>query len=378
MSKSEVEKPSGDYKFFTREAEKIEGVRILSASEITDPTPNKSGSIVLDHALVVPFPAGRITEVYGPNGSCKTTLVLEVAGQGLIIDKDVLYVNMERNLNRSLVSTVRSIRPYMENQGKNCRFKIATAPNGEVAFELMRKFAQQFPGGIVILDSIDASQPEAVMSSEIGTNKVGNLAKLLSDAMRKLITVIEENNVTCVLVNQQRTKIIAYGDPRTTSGGDAVPYYASQRIELMKPGKQQCLYNDEKDQVGVMIRFKVKKNKCAPDGIEGEFPILWGHGIWREKEIVQKGLEFGVLRFGGRGGKQVILPKLDRKTGEPKLDDAGEPEVLMMRQALAWQRLLIDGVLTAWIETEVLKLMEPDHYDAIDMMFEEDSEVQDA
>jgi recombination protein RecA len=376
---NEVEEfQGGDYKFFTRESEKIDGVRVLSASQITDPDPNQSGSIVLDHALVVPFPAGRITEVYGPNGSCKTTLVLEVAGQALKAGKAVLYVNMERNLNRSLVSTVRAIRPFMEAQGKdpNCPFKIATAPNGEVAFQLMQKFAQQFPNGVVILDSIDASQPEAVMSSDIGENKVGNLAKLMSDACRKLITALEDNNVTCVMVNQTRSKIIAYGDPRTTSGGDAVPFYASQRIELMKPGKQQKLYNDDNDQIGVTIRFKIVKNKCAPDGIEGEFPILYGHGIWREKEVIQKGLEFGVLRFGGRGGKQVVLPKLDRETGQPKLDEKEEPEVLTMKQSLAWQRLLIDNQLSNWIEDQVRGLMEPDHYNVIDAMFED--EVQDA
>lgn len=357
---------SGDYRFFKKEAEKVEGVTIQSANEITDPEPNLSGSISLDHALFIPFPAGRITEVYGPNGACKTTLVLEVAGQALRAGKHVLYMNMERNLNRSLVATVRSIRPFMDQQGRDdCPLHIAEAPNGETAFELMRKFACQFPNGVVILDSIDASQPESVMSGSVGERHVGDLARLLSDAMRKLISALKENNVTCVLVNQQRNKIIAYGDPRTTSGGDAVPYYASQRIELMKPGKAQELFNDEKEQIGVSIRFKVKKNKCAPDGVEGEFPILWGHGIWREKELVQKGLEFGVLRFGGRGGKQVLLPRIDRETMEPKVDDSGEPITMTMRQALAWQRALIDNTLTEWLDKKVRELMEPDHYDAV-------------
>jgi len=361
----------GDYNFFAKEVGKIDGVRLQDAAELVDPDPNESGSISLDHALVVPFPAGRITEVYGPNGSCKTTLVLAVAGRALKAGKAVLYMNMERNLNRSLVQTVRDIRPYMEAQGEeDCPLKIATAPNGEVAFEVMRKFALQFPDCVIILDSIDASQPEAVMAGEVGENKVGNLAKLLSDAMRKLIGVVEENNVTCILVNQQRSKIIAYGDPRTTSGGDAVPYYASQRIELMKPGKQQTLVNVDNDKVGVVIRFKVAKNKCAPDGIEGEFPILFGHGIWREKEIVQKGLEFGVLSFGGRGGRQVLLPKLDRESGEPT------EETIAMKQALAWQRLLIDQKLAAWIEGKVMELIKPDHYDAVDAMF--DGEIQEA
>jgi len=349
-------------------------------SEMTDPEPNSSGSIALDHALVVPFPVGRITEVYGPNGSCKTTLVLEVAGQALTVGKPVLYMNMERNLNRSLVTTVRALRAIVEKDYKKdeCPFKIAVAPNGEEAFELMRKFASQFPNGVVILDSIDAAQPESVMSGQIGDKKVGDLAKLLSDAMRKLISAIEENNVTCVLVNQQRSKIIAYGDPRTTSGGDAVGYYASQRIELMRPGKNQFLFNDEKEQIGVTIRFKVAKNKCAPDGIEGEFPILWGHGIWREKEIVQKGLEFGILKFGGQGGKQVLLPKIDRETGEPKVNENGEVEVLKMRQALAWRRLLIDTILAAWIEKQILALMEPDHYDAVNSLFTNEDEIQNA
>ena len=376
---STEEAVTGDYNFFVREARKVEGVSIKSAAEMRDPDTNKSGSVSLDHDLVVPFPAGRITEVYGPNGSCKTTLVLEVAGQKLLMGQHVLYVNMERNLNRSLVETVRTIRPFMEEQGsEECLLHIAEAPNGEAAFELIRKFAAQFPGSMTILDSIDASQPEAVLSGEIGENKVGNLAKLLSDAMRKLITALSDNNVTCVLVNQQRNKIIAYGDPRTTSGGDAVPYYASQRIELMKPGSKQQLVNADGERIGVEIRYKVKKNKCAPDGMEGSFPILFGYGIWREKELIQKALEFGVLSFGGSGGKQVILPRIDSETMEPKVDENGEQIVLKMKQAKAWQRLLMDKTLTDWLSIEVGKLMEPDHYSAVNSMFEEEDEVLDA
>jgi len=353
-----------NFGFFKQEVEE-EGVRAMTASEISDPDPNRSGSFNLDYDLAVPFPEGRITEVFGEEGTCKTTLTLEVAGRALQAGKIVLYVNMEKNLNLSLMRTVRTLRPYIDdaiaqmesgNEG-DCPLWIVNASNGEQAFEAMRKFASMVPGGVAILDSIDAAQPSAVLSGEIGEVKVGNLAKLMSDAMRKLIGVSERNRVALVFVNQVRDKITMYGDPTDTPGGRALKFYASQRVQLKKPGKAQTLVDSDGERIGVVIRYKIVKNKVAPDGTEGEFPILFSNGVFREQELVTQCCNFGILRMGGKGGKQVYLPKIDRESGDYILDKDGEREATCMSQFNAARRLLMDTVLMAKLEEELSQFM---------------------
>lgn len=353
-----------NFGFFKQEVEE-DGVRAMTASEVSDPNPNRSGSFNLDYDLCVPFPEGRITEVYGEEGTCKTTLTLEVAGRAIESGKTVLYVNMEKNLNLSLMRTVRTLRPHIDDaitqmkSGKtgDCPLWIVNASNGEQAFEAMRKFASMVPGGVAILDSIDAAQPSAVLSGEIGELKVGNLAKLMSDAMRKLIGVSERNRVALVFVNQVRDKITMYGDPTDTPGGRALKFYASQRVQLKKPGKAQTLVDSDGDRIGVVIRYKVIKNKVAPDGTEGEFPILFSNGIFREQELVTQCCNFGILRMGGKGGKQVYLPKIDRETSEYILDKEGEREATCMSQFNAARRLLMDTTLMTKLESELQGFM---------------------
>ncbi len=242
----------------------------LSANEINDPDPNGTGSYNLDYDLTVAFPKGRVTEIFGAEGTCKTTLTLEAAGQAISRGETALYINMEKNLNLSLMRTVRTLRPYIDDavkqmesgKGGDCPLWIVNPSNGEQAFEVMRKFASMVPNGIAILDSVDAAQPSAVLAGEIGENKVGNLAKLISDAMRKLVGVAESNNVALVFVNQVRDKITAYGDPTTTPGGKGLPFYASQRVMLQKPRKADVLVDPGSgDQIGVIIRYKIVKNK---------------------------------------------------------------------------------------------------------------------
>lgn len=360
----------------------------MLAPEIGDPEPNHTGSFNLDYDLVIPFPEGRITEIFGEEGTCKTTLALEVAGRALQADKTVLYVNMEKNLNLSLMRTVRTLRPFIDKAIENmeavasgkkpphieCPLWIVNASNGEQAFEAMRKFASMVSRGVAILDSIDAAQPSAVLAGEIGENKVGNLAKLMSDAMRKLIGVAEQNKVALIFVNQVRDKITMYGDPMDTPGGRAVKFYASQRIKLQKPGKAQTLVDADGERIGVLIRYKVVKNKVAPDGCEGEFPILFKNGIFREQELVTKCCNFGVLRLGGKGGQQVFLPKLDRDTSEFIMKD-GERDAACMSQFNAARRLLMDSALSAKLELELNNAMSVGGHDPVDSLTDE---VQDS
>ena len=370
------------FDFFKQEVER-DGVRAMSAEEIGDPNANRSGSYNLDYDLFVPFPEGRITEIFGEEGTCKTTLSLEVAGRAIQAGKIVLYVNMEKNLNLSLMRTIRTLRPYLDaaienmESGKNdvsCPLWIVNASNGEQAFEAMRKFAAMVPNGLAILDSIDAAQPESVMAGEIGDSTVGKLAKLMSDAMRKLIGVAEQNRVALIFINQIRDKITMYGDPSDTPGGYALKFYASQRIRLYKPRKVDWILDSDKERIGSVVRYKVIKNKVAPDGNEGAFPILFRNGIFRELELVTQACNFGILRMGGKGGKQVFLPKIDRETGEYVMD-GDEVVTTCMTQFNAARRLLIDSALVDKLDTEIQALFVPGGDDPLDGLIDE---VQDS
>jgi recombination protein RecA len=360
------------FSFFKQEIEKDDDVSVISGEQLGNPLPNKTGSLSLDYDLVLPIPEGRITEVFGPESTCKTTLVLSIAAQAIMKGKKVLYVNMEKNLNESLLRTIRGLRPYLDAAlaGENeCPLWIINATTGEQALEAMRKFASMVPDGIAILDSIDAAQPEAVLSGEIGENKVGNLAKLMSDAMRKLINVSETNNVSLVFVNQTRDKITMYGDPTTTSGGSAIRFYASQRIRLKKPRKDDFIKDDDGEVIGVKINYVVAKNKVAPDGNEGVFPVLFKNGIWVEFELIAKCCHLGILKMGGKGGKQVYLPILDRETGDYVMD-GDERKGVCMKQFNAARRLLLDEKLADKLTEELYALLDPSEH-AVDSITDE-------
>jgi recombination protein RecA len=308
---------TGGYDFFTKEVEKVEGARVLDAVAVDNPNPNSTGSFSLDFDLVTPIPEGRITEIYGGEGAGKSSLALEIIGQALKKGKKACYFNMERNLNRSLLQTIRSIKPFLE--AKESPLSIATAPDGESALELCRKWCVMNPGSVLVLDSIDACVPAAILAGEIGESHMGNHAKLMSQAIRALNVAVEQNKVTFVCINQFRSKLTSYGDPRTTSGGNAIAYYATQRIQIDKPGKAEMITTTDGTILGFNVRYKVIKNKCAPQGQEGQLPILFYNGIYRELEIINMSAKFGLIGMGGKGGQQVVLPVLDadgKETGE--------------------------------------------------------------
>jgi recombination protein RecA len=365
------------FDFFKQEVDG-DGVRVMTPLEVGDPTANRSGSYNLDYDLHIPFPAGRITEVFGEEGTCKTTLILEVLGRAIQAGKVALYVNMEKNLNLSLMRTVRTLRPYLDEAvtqmeegvtGK-CPLWIINATSGEQALEAMKKFASMVPNSVAALDSIDAAQPSSVLSGEIGERKVGDLARLMSDAMRKLIGVAEQNDVALVFVNQVRDKITMYGDPSTTPGGRAVKFYSSQRIRLKRPTAKQIITDVEGNRIGVIIPYKVVKNKVAPDGEEGTFPILFKNGIFREQELITRCCNFAVLRMGGKGGKQVFLPKVDRETGE-FIMEKGERVESCMTQFNAARRLLMDSTLASKLDKELQQALQSGGHDPVDDLLDE-------
>lgn len=379
-----------DYGFFKQTVE-TDGVLVMKASEVIDPEPNRSGSFNLDYDLTIPFPEGRITEVFGPEATCKTTLGLEALGQAVTAGRIGLYVNMEKNLNLSLMRTVRTLRPILDEAiaqmeaGKvgTCPLWIVNARNGEQAFEAMRKFASMVPRGVAVLDSIDAAQPEAIMAGEVGESTIGKHAKLMSDAMHKLIGVAEQNKVSLIFINQIRDKITMYGDPTTTPGGKALKFYASQRIQLFTPRKDDIITDVAGERIGVVIRYKVIKNKVAPDGSEGAFPILFNNGVFREQELVTRCANFGIVKMGGQGGKQVFIPVIDRQTGEYVIEtkkgldgkEVQERKEIRMTQFQAAKRLLLDAALTKKLEQDLLSAVDV-HHSAVDALLED--EVQES
>lgn len=369
MAKSKTEKTEEpkiadavSFGFFSGEiTDEEKGVRVFEASSMKDPEPNKSGSITLDYDLVVPFPEGRIVEIFGGEGTGKTTLALEVIGQALTSDpkKIALFVNMEKSLNVSLMRTIRTLRPFIDDaiaKQDGCRLWIVNATTGEQALEALKQFAYMVPHGIGVLDSIDAAQPETVLAGEIGENRVGNHGKLMSDAMRKLVGIAEANSVCLIFINQLRDKITMYGDPAETPGGKAVRFYATQRLRLKTPTKADMITVADGEVIGKMINYKIIKNKFAPEGTENSFPLLFKNGIFREQELVIQCCNFGILKLGGKGGKQVYLPTLDRKSNE-FVKKGGEIEGTWMSQFNASRKLLLDPVLTSKLNEELMKII---------------------
>jgi recombination protein RecA len=336
--------------FSVEDLKSIENVEVINANKMDDPDPNRTGSFALDFDLTRPFPAGRITEIFGENGCGKSTVALECVGQALRKGKKALYLNMERNLNRSLLMSIRTIRPFM-NDDADCPLKIANATCGEDAFNVCRQWAETQPNSVIVLDSVDACVPRDIVSGEIGDKHMGTMGKLMSEACRSLIGAVAKNNVAFIFINQFREKVgLVFGDPKITPGGKALGFYSSQRVLLKSPDSKSKIRDEEGKLIGHWARYEVVKNKCAPQGQEGQFPILYGYGIDRETEMVDMGIRFGILSYGGKGGKQILLPVWkDGKITE---------ETVAFPKAEAAKRLReIDVELMAYLESKLLEVI---------------------
>jgi recombination protein RecA len=306
----------GNIDVFIKDMEDLQGVHVMDISEITNSAPNKTGSLSLDIDLGRPFPEGGIIEIYGDEGSGKSTLALEALGQAVAAGKVGLYIDQERSLQRSLVQSVRTLKPHVEaafstdkETRAKCPVKLIRADSGEKALEAARRFARAFPRSIIVVDSVDALVPEAKLAEDIGTASMGSHAKLMSEALRLLVADVSNAKCTLIFINQKREKVgLVFGNPEVTGGGRGLKFYAWQRIELLKPSNAQKIVNAEKDSVGHKVRYKIIKNKMTPPSSDGEFPILYGRGIYRELEIVELCMKFGILVTGGKGGGQACVP----------------------------------------------------------------------